>query len=495
MSCEAPKLPSLKPGVNPFPIYQDLATRIVFPPIPLWCLPLLVLLALWRALMMIACISIVVIPIWRGKASRQKHLWLFRTHYPSIASRRNGVPYIVPNRGLIVAVCEFFSSGLYLMLACFNYKSFTTPAFTEKISLTLWYGIAWLPSYVGIWLSGWGLCHACLCNGQQAGKKIPNFLSPVLFNFMWSSWLLVILITHAVCATLLTQATIVTYHHFDNLQAVLKKAREEWTPDSRPNVRAMAAMLKELNGLLINCKVVEFRMGTWYIFWIVFGVVLACFYIFTAQYLVRLVRNLLQKCQTQALACRENVGTRRGGEVPAKEVVSKTTTHAITELRREFRFLAAHSILITLVLICEVAVPAYQVGLSHHIASSAWRTGSAIIVMAPSTFISPALLFQSWRLLSEHNNAEESELNQALSETDDIQLPIFAAQFLHGRFSVDAQAPDAFAALPSTSSTKQSSLDVKIVRCVSVFDSSVDKNATHFPGDSKLFSFGDFDSK
>jgi len=211
---------------------------------------------------------------------------------------------------------------------------------------------------------------------------------------------------------------------------------------------------------------------------------------------VRLVRNLLQKCQTQALACRENVGPNRRGEVPAKELVSKNTTHAITELQREFRFLAAHSILITLVLICEIAVPAYQVGLSHHIASGAWRTGSAFIVMAPSTFISPALIFQSWRLLSEHSNAAESDLNQALSETDDIQLPIFATQFLNGRFSAEPQGPDAFSALPSTTSTKQSSLDVRIVRSVSVFDSNVTAdNTREFPGDSKLFSFSDSDSK
>ncbi|KAH9812115.1 hypothetical protein DFH28DRAFT_1097145 [Melampsora americana] len=352
-----------------------------------------------------------------------------------------------------------------------------------------------MSSYIGIWLSGWGLCHACLCSGRQAGKKVANFLTPTVFNLMWSSWLMIALITHVACATFLTQATIRTYHHFDLLQAVLKRGELAWIPNSPPDIRTMGKMLKEMNTLLANCRVVEFRMSTWYIVWIVFGVVLACFYIFTAQYLVRLVRNLLRRCQTQALACRENVGPVRGGGVPVKEIVSKTTTRAISELQREFRFLAGHSILITLVLICEIAVPAYQVGLSHNIASSAWRTGSAIIVMAPSTFISPALLFQSFRLLCEHNNAEESELNQALSATDDIQLPIFATQFLGGRFSVEPLPADAFSGLPNSDSTKDSNIDVRIVRSVSVFDSCIDQTARHFPGDSKLFSFEDFDLK
>lgn len=83
--------------------------------------------------MMMCCVSIVMIPVCRGSASRKKHLWLFRLHYlhsgavissicvtpahcwtnlslcawtNDITLPADRIPYIVPNRGKTLTVLD-----------------------------------------------------------------------------------------------------------------------------------------------------------------------------------------------------------------------------------------------------------------------------------------------------------------------------------------------------------------------------------------------------
>ncbi|EGG06065.1 uncharacterized protein MELLADRAFT_107088 [Melampsora larici-populina 98AG31] len=443
MRCPAPVIPAIPQGQSPFPVYQKILTDTVFPEVPHWTFSALIFLGFWRILMMFSCVIIIILPIWRGEASRQKHFWIFRRRYLD----EYKVPYIVPNRPLVVAVCEFCSSGLYLLLAAFNYKAFSTPNFTQSIHLTIC-------SYIGIWLSGWSLCHACLYNCKNSRQRGYWLFRPFAFNLMWSSWLVVVVLTNAACATLLDRACTVAYYHYNRLMAILQAASEEWTSTKPYDLETLKNILKEENVLLDSCGTVSSRMSTWYVAWIIFGVPLALFYVFTALYLLRLVGNLLKKCQTAALSCRQNVGPDRPGKR---------------------RFLVAHSSLIALVLLCEVAVPTFQLFVSWNVESSFWRTGSAIVVMTPSTFISPALLFQSWRLLTERNTADESEFNQAASMASDIQLPIFASRLLNTGESVetDPTPADTFSTLPNARTEKAVKDQVNITRSISVVHSGM----------------------
>lgn len=112
-------------------------------------------LAIWHGVIMISCVAILAIPYYKGPSSRKYHSWILSLHYPSRSQstsiqgtwrfRRNHrlfwlnnsylgvffilagwvpgdlVPFVVPNRSVVIAACEFFSNGMYLLLAvlCF----------------------------------------------------------------------------------------------------------------------------------------------------------------------------------------------------------------------------------------------------------------------------------------------------------------------------------------------------------------------------------------
>merc|ERR1712137_329583 len=149
-----------------------------------------------------------VIPLGKGHASRKKHWFLFRGVYPEPG---RGIPYVVPNRSMIIVVCELFSSILYLLAACENYKTYKHLGLEEGSSgwfLVLWYGLTWLPSYLGIMMSAFSLCYACLCdvNGNKK-SKIPQLLTPAVYNSAWTLWTIITISFMAFWTFRMTQAT------------------------------------------------------------------------------------------------------------------------------------------------------------------------------------------------------------------------------------------------------------------------------------------------
>ncbi|KAG0140048.1 hypothetical protein CROQUDRAFT_726329 [Cronartium quercuum f. sp. fusiforme G11] len=389
-------------ATNPFQKDYDAIKSNAFPTLPSWAYPILIIFAIWRGLVMLSCIAIFVIPLHKGRASRKKHLWLIRRRFDCQdkkkaklmsrchASGTGMIPFLVPNRCMVMAISEFVCNGLYLALACVNYL---------------------VRSYVGIWVAGWALSYACLCDLRGDGRnRAARILNPLVFNFTWLTWSVLTVGVNIYWAILVRRAEYEFKGNAIRLLQSLRMDSRNWKLDqdfSEGKVLAILAQEEEVRELSI---LIAKRLRNWSITWIVLGVVLALFYIFTLQYLWKMARKLLVVCDSEALTCRQ-----------------ASPSLFWEEIRQELWFLFKSCVVISLVLFCELTVAVYQIGSSFHLESALWRTTSALVAQVPGMMMSPILLFQSWRIFSERS-LDESILKEAHQNIPN--LPGFASQLL-----------------------------------------------------------------
>ncbi|KAH9821915.1 hypothetical protein DFH28DRAFT_1120237 [Melampsora americana] len=105
-------------GANPFRLQVEIAEKTIIPRFPSWALDLLILLAVMRTVIIMSCISIMVIPLFKGAAVQKRHYTLIRRVY---TQQWRKTPYLVPNRCMIIAICETISGALYLLSAIGSY--------------------------------------------------------------------------------------------------------------------------------------------------------------------------------------------------------------------------------------------------------------------------------------------------------------------------------------------------------------------------------------
>lgn len=149
-----------------------------WPTFPGWALNLLIAFAVWRVLVMLSCVAVLVIPLYRGPASVKKHLWLIRKRFSpegnllstwscdshiceecwiTFTFSGDRMPFLVPNR-CMTTLFELVSNALYFIIACLNYQ--VSPFFRL---------IAWLVSAV----LKHCLCHRCIPRIAETWKIRP----------------------------------------------------------------------------------------------------------------------------------------------------------------------------------------------------------------------------------------------------------------------------------------------------------------------------------
>ncbi|KAG0147438.1 hypothetical protein CROQUDRAFT_722325 [Cronartium quercuum f. sp. fusiforme G11] len=388
-------------SANPFSTTLKSSKERLHLKLPQWLYPLLISLAVWRGLVMLSCVAIMIIPFYKGSASRKEHSWLIARRYSIQGSR---IPYLVPNRSMVITLCEFFSNGMYFSLACINYL---------VISLKT-YHVFSHNSYLGIWLAGWGLGYACLCNVKGSRRpKFARIFTPMVYNLVWISGSIIPIILMVYWASMTGH----TAHSLENrtvfLFTLLAEAAVSWEKDHDLSKISLTTLFTEGQAILKTVEVLSWQLRQWGISWTILAIVVAFFYLFTAQYLLGMMKNLFLLRDTEKLTCREELGF-----------------FVWAELEKEFRFLFGSCVVICLALVCEVGAAIYQSLSSGHLDSVQWMTASAIIGHLPGIVISPCLLFQSWRIFTGRHAANEALFHEATSGYTTQELPALASQLL-----------------------------------------------------------------
>lgn len=393
---------------NPFSYQLEVAKELMYPQFPSWALALLIVFGVMRGIIILICAAIILTPVFKGVASRKKHLFLIRRVYMEHGQQ---MPYIVPNRSMIIALCELVSSTLYVITAYSNYRYDSEPDYPRGPVgyVFTWYGIAWLPAYLGIWLSTWSLIHACLSNVEGTGNKGTRFLIPVVFNSIWKSWSLVVIGVTSFWAV--RGVRIMTLIEGNMLQAatLLKESAESWDLNRSFAGIPIGSILELRNRLFMFQDQLKYTSWRWAGCWISFAVVLAVCYLTTVRSLLRMLRELLR--------------------IRDSDIWIRQARPTIwQEVDREICFLSRSSIAIALAIFSQICVSIYQCLSGAHLRHPNWRIGSAIINQLPGIFMVPAQLFQSWRIFSERSVLIEPQLHKISAKHHD--LPQATSQLL-----------------------------------------------------------------
>ncbi|KAH9811048.1 hypothetical protein DFH28DRAFT_983524 [Melampsora americana] len=396
--------------MNPFKDQLRLVRTMMYPQFPTWTLILLIAFAIMRLMIILACTAILLMPLFKGAASRRKHLFLIRSVYPK---EGKGMPYLVPNRCMIIAICELLSSILYVMTSYSNYEFDSNPEYPQgpKGYLITWYGTSFLPSYVGIWISVWSMVHACLSNVGGKTNSAARFITPSVYNSVWISWTLLVIGVTSYWAVRTTRIFISLGPVMIEVIDVLVKSAKSW------NLHHSFANIPL--GLLLQDRaiLVELRdratLSTfgWTGSWMAFEVVLLASYIITSRLLLRMLRQVLRLRESDTW-------------------LQQSQSPIWVELENEKRFLAFSSVALTLAISCQICVSVFQCLSGAHLTSPEWRIGSAIINHLPGVFMVPAQLIQSWRIFAERSILADPELNIPSLNFMHSDLPQTTSQLL-----------------------------------------------------------------
>ncbi|EGG11667.1 uncharacterized protein MELLADRAFT_70812 [Melampsora larici-populina 98AG31] len=400
------------PENDPFLALMIDTRKIINPSFPQWALNCLITFTIMRILLILSCLIIIITPFFRGPISRKKNLFLFNKIY---SQSGNGIPYFVPNRCLIISVCELFSSVLYVFSAVGNYRLYSgsEPVHGPIGYICTWFGLEWLPAFLGIWLSSWSLVHACLCDvkGDNQNQRFSKLLTPLLYNSIWLTVSLVVIMLTTYWALRTTQILIiispVKEHLFDLLQTSIKSWSINHDLKQIPTVELFSEgdflhqYLEKLSPIIV----------AWAQTWLAFAIVLTAFYLFIVSVLLRMLRQVLHIRDSEAMS------------IQAQSSIWK-------ELEDEFWFLSRSSVIVALSLGTQILVMVFQSISSTHPQDIDWRMGSAIVCQIPGVFMVPAQLLQSRRILFEKIAIDDSKFNTVPLDFQTNPIPKLTSQLL-----------------------------------------------------------------
>lgn len=396
--------------MNPFTDQLRSVRTMMYPQFPDWALTLLVAFAIMRVMIILACTAILLMPIFKGAASRRKHFFLIRRVYPK---EGKGMPYLVPNRCMIIAICELLSSMLYVMTAYSNYRFDSTREYPQgpKGYLITWYGSSFLPAYIGIWISVWSMVHACLSNIGGKTHSASRFITPPVYNIVWISWPLLVIGVIGYWAVRTTRISILLGPLMLEVIDALSKSAKSWNLHHSFEHIPLGLLLQDRATLLEYRDRLALDSFGWTGCWMAFGVILLASYTITARLLLRMLE--------QVLCLRDS-----------ETWLQQSHSRIWEELENEIRFLSFSYVALTLAISCQICVSVFQCLSGAHLTSHKWRIGSAIINHLPGVFMVPAQLIQSWRIFSERSILADTELNIPALNFKHIDLPQTTSQLL-----------------------------------------------------------------
>ncbi|KAH9822336.1 hypothetical protein DFH28DRAFT_1119289 [Melampsora americana] len=377
------------------------------PQAPSWTSVILILLAIWRILAMVICVAILaIITLDAESAASLTRILSFNV---TVILGGSSIPYIVPNRSMIISLCEFVSNGTYSTLAMISYIYFFGDHDHRMEELmSVWYGIAVLP-YVEdlsfeilkaedveiILFSGLILAFRL----QLGVSCMPaRLLTPVIYNLAWIFWLLFMILTTLYLASTAGEVEVSTFELAYPLSEMLQRAAKLWNMGQTLSKSSTEELFAQTDVVLGKVELLSWKFREWGYVWIVLGIFLTMLYVSTSCCLLRTVKRLISS--------RELTNLSRPG-VPIAQI----------ELEKEFRFLSRSCLIISITLGLDIALAVFTTLYSSHLERPIWVTAEALICHIPGLFMSPFLLYQSWRILTGNNAAEDSEFHEATQTT------------------------------------------------------------------------------
>ncbi|KAH9811049.1 hypothetical protein DFH28DRAFT_901413 [Melampsora americana] len=388
---------------NPFSYQHEVSKELMQPQFPSWALALLIVFGVMRGIIILICGAIILTPVFKGAASRKKHFFLIRRVYLNNGQK---TPYIVPNRSMIIALCELLSSALYVITAYSNYRYDSDTEYPQGPL-----GYLLMCAYLGIWISAWSLTHACLSNVDGTTNKRTRFLTPAAYNSIWISWSLLVIGVTSFWAIRSVRVLISIERNMLQASSMLNEAANSWDIDhsfSGIPIVTLSELRHSLFGLQDQLKRISWG---WAACWISFAFVLVAFYLITVRSLLRMLRELLR--------------------IRDLEIWTQHSRSTIwSEVEREICFLSGSSIALTLAIFSQICVSIYQSLSGAHLTHLKWRIGSSIIIQLPGVFMVPAQLLQSWRLFSERSVLVEPQVHTISMNAKHHDLPQTTSQLL-----------------------------------------------------------------
>ncbi|KAI7946175.1 hypothetical protein MJO29_012563 [Puccinia striiformis f. sp. tritici] len=367
--------------------------------------------AIFKAFTILICLGVIIIPFFQGRIVSKRHLWLTRCTY--IGSSK--IPYIVPNRSMVVALFELVASILFVTHICLDYLVTDHPQVTVN-KIVFWNTIGGLPSWLSIWLTGWSLLY--MCQGPQHGSSKPNrrFPPPWAYNLAWiSGWFLAFVWVAFNCNNISATTGQVDLEMRNLTQIMI---REHGLPVNSPEHRKLAlenkAELQHFSDYLARNRALSLR---WVASWIALGIVLVLFYIFILKLLVQKIREVLRQCEAEQFTfLNEKCDEALQAE---KQLIVEKSLAPLHALRQELRLLRLFSFSIMTVLLAEVFVRACQYWtITQDHSSEFFIKFSLVSVMIPSVFMSPVLLLQCWKGFTSHAPIRVSQVGSDNQQRD-----------------------------------------------------------------------------
>ncbi|KAH9821908.1 hypothetical protein DFH28DRAFT_951009 [Melampsora americana] len=389
--------------VNPFRIQLQFIRRVSLPQFPPWALDLLILLAVMRSVIILSCISIMVIPLFKGPAAQKRHYTLIRRVYPQ---QSRGTPYLVPNRSMVIAICETMSGVLYLLGVIASFKFYSGGEFSEG-------PMTHITTLVSIWISAWSLVHACLCDVEgNKNSRLSRFLTPSLYNVLWISGSILVILVNIYWAIRVT----LIFSRFEsvigNVFRLLERAVKLWDTNQNRSGIPLARINVAVRKLATVKDPLKLVIIGWAQTWTFLLTILTIFYLVTVRLLLRMLRHVLK--------------------IRDSEAFSLQAQSAIwIELEKETRVLSFLSIAVTLSIVGQVFVGILQwITASHLGEPDDWRIKSSLFNHLPGIFMVPAQLVQSWRIFSERSAADETNFQMIPMDLKNRELPQMTSQLL-----------------------------------------------------------------
>ncbi|KAG0144684.1 hypothetical protein CROQUDRAFT_659619 [Cronartium quercuum f. sp. fusiforme G11] len=411
-------------GRNPFPALIESIRERINPRFPNYALGMLAGFVVFRVAFLITVVTILLLPIFRGHGSRKRHYFFVRR----VESKEyRGMPYLVPNRCMVIVLGELLSSMMYLILACSNYRTLYSSFdlqqmilgalnFLTKTHTTPQPAFRWLPSYLGIWMAGWGLVHACFCHIDETSRPVPRWvLSPRVYNFIWISWSLVVTISIGFWSVKAGRGFDLMERRILHLFKIMDRDDRLWNVNHTTTSASLRPFFTEAVALFQALDQVSSTNTTVFSIWVAVTSVLAIFYLGTTRYLRRLLQKVLVLCDPDALA------------LAPRDCFASTIWRA---LEAEFRYLSRFSVYLTISIVLQIGVFVLSAWASSRYQVATVKIAIALVDQAVGIFIAPLLLVQSWRIFTESYAADEAQFGRVQVDFHNQKIPYMASQLL-----------------------------------------------------------------
>lgn len=111
--------------------------------------------------------------------------------------------------------------------------------------------------------------------GHERKKGLSRIFKPTVFNLVCFTWMVIVTATNIVCSMRLFNTMKHIQKGYDSLQASLSQGAKLWTPSGVLPPAIYGSLLVQERISLDYCGRAMIDMSIWYIFWVIFGSILA----------------------------------------------------------------------------------------------------------------------------------------------------------------------------------------------------------------------------